>query len=303
MHDSPYPSARRRVLAIYNPVAGRRHRGRFETVIEFLRAANCIVTVRETLARGDAEALSRDAHERDFDVVLAAGGDGTINEVVNGLGPDAPPLALCPLGTANVLAAEIALDGSPAAVVASVLGGPVREVAAGVANGRRFLMMAGVGFDAHVVANVQADLKRRFGKGAYVIESLRQIWRFRFPRYRIAVDGVVHEAASAIIAKGHFYAGRFVCAPEARLDDPRFQVCLFRWSGAPAVMYYGTAMALGLVPRLPGVRLVTGTRIEVGGPKGDPVQGDGDTLAYLPLTAEIAPDRLRLLMPAGQTLA
>src|SRR3546814_8984323 len=90
--------------------------------------------------------------------------------------------------------------------------------------------MAGIGFDAHVVAKLPGDLKRVLGKGAYVIESLRRLIDYNVPRYRLKIDGRDYDCASAVIAKGHFYGGRFVCAPHARLDDPAFEICLFRRS-------------------------------------------------------------------------
>ena len=98
-------------------------------------------------------------------------------------------MALVPLGTANVLANEIGLATAPAAVARTIAGGASVRAYVGVANGRCFTAMAGAGFDAHVVANVSLRLKRLFGKGAYVVESLRQLWRFPFPRYRVTVDG------------------------------------------------------------------------------------------------------------------
>ncbi len=292
------PTGRRRVLVIFNPVAGPRRARRLHAVVALLKAAGCTVLLRETAARGDAERFAAEATMAEHDVVLAAGGDGTLNEVANGLGPDAPLLAVCPLGTANVVAAEVGLAIDPAAIAATVLHGKVFSLAPGLANGRRFLMMAGVGFDAHVVAGIRPAIKRRLGKGAYVLETLRQLWRFNFPGYRLTIDGVAYQCASAIIAKGHFYAGRFICAPDARLDDPRFQICVFRWNGPLAVVYYALAMGMGLVPRAPGVTLVWGSSVEVTSLDGDPVQGDGDTVAVLPLTASVAPARLRVLVPA-----
>jgi YegS/Rv2252/BmrU family lipid kinase len=290
------PADRRRILVIYNPAAGRSRRQRLDAVVAGLQAAGCDVLLRATTRRGDAEAFARESRMQDHDVLLAAGGDGTINEVVNGLTAAAPPLALCPMGTANVLAAEIGLMVAPEAIVHAVLHGTVREIWPGDANGRHFLMMAGVGFDAEVVAGIAPRLKRALGKGAYVVETLRQLVRYRYPRFRVVIDGVAHDAASAIIANGRFYAGRYVVAPQARLETPAFQVCLFRAGGPLAVLWYGTALLLDLVPRLPGVTLVSGARVEVSGPPG-PVQGDGDIIATLPLTATVAPQPVRLLTP------
>jgi diacylglycerol kinase family enzyme len=154
--------------------------------------------------------------------------------------------------------------------------------------------MAGVGFDAHVVANVSLRLKRRLGKGAYVLESLRQLFRFGFPGYRVTVDGRTFEAASVIVAKGHYYAGRFVCAPDARIDLPELHVCLFERNGRWNALRYALALALGRLPRLPDVRIVRGRSISITGPQGDPVQGDGDIIATLPVQIGLASRQLPL---------
>ena len=135
-----------------------------------------------------------------------------------------------------------AFSTSPAAAGAAAKGS-LLTYRPGLANGRGFLVMAGAGFDAHVVANVSPRLKRLLGKGAYVLETLRQLGRFSFPRYRVTIDGTVHEAASVIVARGHFYGGRFVVAPEARLDRDELHVCLFRKGGRLQTILY--AIALG----------------------------------------------------------
>jgi YegS/Rv2252/BmrU family lipid kinase len=298
----PAPArAARRVTVLFNPAAGGRRRGRLEQTLQLLRESGCAITVQATAARGDAEDMARayGAAAPASDLLVVAGGDGTINEALNGLLANgaAAPLALVPLGTANVLAAEIGLVTTPAVVARTIAQGVAADAHVGIANGRCFAAMAGVGFDAHVVANVGLDLKRRLGKGAYVVESIRQLFRFRFPRYRVTVDGQAYEAASVIVAKGHYYAGRFVCAPEARLDRPEFHVCLFERGGRWNAIRYAIALALGRLPRLADFRIVRGRTVTIDGPAGDPLQGDGDIIARLPARIEIAPRPLRLIMP------
>ena len=283
---------------IFNPTAGRRRRARLDAVLGLLYAAGCAIELRPTAQRGDAEAFAAEVEAAETDVVLAAGGDGTINEVANGLLGSGVPLALCPLGTANVLAAEIGLDTAPAAIADALLRGRALAVRPGLANDRLCLQMAGAGFDAHVVQGVTPGIKRLLGKGAYVLETFRQQLRYRFPALTVTIDGVAYQASSAIIAKGRYYAGRFICSPDARLEKPEFQVCLFLTGGVLAVMRYGAAMLFGRVPTLKDVKLVTGTVVSVAGPDGDPVQGDGDTIARLPLSVTLAEETLTLLLPA-----
>ncbi|WP_428248911.1 diacylglycerol/lipid kinase family protein [Ferrovibrio sp.] len=296
------PAYRRRLLIIYNPTAGRRKRARLEAYLDLLEEAGCAVEYRPTTRRGDAEAFANDALAERYDAVVAAGGDGTIAEVANGLPKaGAAPLGIFPLGTANVLAAEIGLPLKPEAVMEAVLHGPDRAIYPGfVESGgmiRLFTIMAGVGFDAHVVADLPPKLKRALGKGAYVIESMRQLVRWPGRQYRLDIDGQNFEACSAIIAKGHFYAGRFICCPDARLDAPDFQICLLRMPGKIGVLRASVAMTLGFLPRLPEITLLRGKSVKITGIAGDPVQADGDIAGHLPASITVGAEPLRLIMP------
>ncbi|MFQ6018600.1 MAG: diacylglycerol/lipid kinase family protein [Kiloniellaceae bacterium] len=293
----------RRLMIIHNPAAGS-HGGRFAETTMRLAELGCRLEVRRTGAHGDAEDLAREA--AGCDLVVAAGGDGTINEVINGLVAAGAglPLAILPLGTANVLAAEIGLDLNPAALAKVIARGAPRPVclgrlSAGQGAGRLFAMMAGAGFDAHAVAGVNLALKRVFGKLAYAAEVLRQLAVFPFPRYRVVVDGEAFDAASVVAAKGRYYAGRYVLAPEARLEDPRLHVCIFGRGGRWAALRYGLAMEMRRLDAAPGYRIVPGRVVAIEGPAGDPLQADGDIVGRLPVEIEIVPDALRLVTPIG----
>ncbi|WP_145621148.1 diacylglycerol/lipid kinase family protein [Nitrospirillum viridazoti] len=313
----PVSAPARRLLIIHNPVAGRRRRGLMGRVVDALRQGGADVAVVETTGPRDAERLAGLAASgaltdgRIPDAIVASGGDGTINEVVNGLlaAPtrSPPALGLIPLGTANVLAAELDLPSGVAELARTLAGAVPRTIHAGRANGRLFTMMAGVGLDAHVVEGVDPGVKRRIGKGAYVLESLAQIARWPSPRYRVITTDAAghvreHQAASCIVAKGHFYGGRFVCAPDARLDESGFHVCLFEAGGRLAALGYGAALVTGRLARWTeakggsGYRVVPAVRVRIEGPVGDPVQGDGDTIARLPVDMETAAP-FRVLAP------
>lgn len=294
----------KRLLVIYNPVAGSRRgrKQRYEAVLDRLRTAGCALTVRETTQRGDAESFAAGLTRADCDLLVVAGGDGTINEVVNGLGGNrlggaALPLGIVPLGTANVLAIEIGLGLSPAAVAEALLEGVARPIGLGEANGRRFLLMAGAGFDAHVVAGVDGNLKRWLGKGAYVLETLRQFRRYPFPNFRLTIDGEETEACSVIAANARHYGGRFIIGRAARLEDPSLEVCLFTQGGRWYAMLYAAALIFDLLPRMKSVRHIRCKQLSIDGPLEDPVQGDGDILASLPAKLRILPDALSLVFP------
>ncbi len=287
--------APRRLLVIYNPVAGWRRRRRFAHVIALLRRFDCAVEVRRTARPGDAEALARAANPSRCNLVVAAGGDGTINEVINGLAGSALPLALLPLGTANVLAAEIGLGASAKAVAKAIAFAPPRPVFLGDANGRRFALMIGVGFDARVVEGLNLRLKRALGKIAYVLSALGALLRYRPRCYQVNIDGTSYHASSVVIAKGHYYGGRFIVAPKARLDEPSLYVALFERGGRWNLFRYAVAFVGNRLERLPDVRVLPATAIQVSGEPGEPIQADGDLLAVLPLRVTLVKQPIALI--------
>ena len=290
-------TAARRLLIIFNPAAGWRRRQRLAPVLAQLREHGCALELRETQAPGDAERFAAEADPGAFDLVVVAGGDGTVNETINGLARSGLPLALIPLGTANVLAAEIGLSTDPAAVARCVAFGQPRPIALGAANGRRFILMAGAGFDAHVVAGVSVPMKRRLGKGAYVLSTLRQLLVFDFPSYEVLSDNTVHHAASVIVTNARYYGGRFVCAPDASLESATLQVCIFQRGGRLAAIGYALALFSGRLPRLSSYRLIEARRIEVRGRPGEPIQVDGDGIGQLNVAIEVLPKALDLVFP------
>ena len=282
-------------LVIFNPTAGGRMVRRRAGAMKLRGARGVFPALATTAARGDAEALARRA--LGGCTVIVAGGDGTINEAVNGLNAaGGGRLAVIPLGTANVLAGELGIESLAQAAEVAVAGRPLLWHP-GLANCRAFVLMAGVGFDAHVVAALSPWLKRHLGKGAYVLEMLRQLHRFPFPTYRVSIDGRAREAASVVVTHARYYGGRFVLAPEAQLGKPVLHVCLFRRGGRWRTIRYAIALALNLLPRSSGVEILHAKRVEIEGPAGDPVQGDGDIIARLPVTIELSTVTLELMRP------
>jgi diacylglycerol kinase (ATP) len=288
------------MVIVFNPVAGRRRAQLLWRVLDVLVANGVRLDVAETHRPGHAEALARDAAQRGERMVVAAGGDGTIAEVANGLMGSSAHLGVIPLGTANVLAHELGLPFSPRAVAAALAFGRTCQLWPGLAHGadgtRLFVQMLGVGFDAHVVRNLPLRLKKMFGKGAYVMQSVRELTRYRFPAIRLLVDDRETEAASVIISKGRLYGGRFRLAADALPADPGFSVVLFDLAGPGAAMLYGAALPLNLLGRAPGVRHVRARRIDFLQNETVPAQTDGDAAGVAPLWVGDASGPLQVVM-------
>lgn len=273
------------ILVIHNPVAGRRWRGRVDRLFELLAERGFETHVELTAKPGDAREAARIADG--IDVIVAAGGDGTVNEVVDGLSArpadqSRPSVAFLPLGTANVLAWELGLPRDPEGVVGLIEAGTAVAVRPGIANGRRFVLMASVGLDARTVSAVKPSVKRALGGGAYVLAAITALG-MPAPLYAVTVDSRAFEARTVIVTRARRYGGPFALSPDGGLRTDAIRVVMMRGYGWGAALRYGIALALGRLHRLTDVEMVDGRDIRVTGPDGDPVQIDGDVAARLPL--------------------
>jgi len=281
------------MIIVFNPVAGMRRASLLWRVLDVLVANGVRIELAETHRPGHAEALAREAACRGAPMVVAAGGDGTIAEVANGLLGSPVRLGVIPLGTANVMAHEMALPFEPRAVAAALAFGRTRPLWPGVArcanSSRLFVQMLGVGFDAQVVHSLPIPLKRALGRGAYALQTLRELAFYRFAPIRVRLDDEETQAASVIVSKGRLYGGRFQLAPEACSGKPGFSVALFDHAGTIPALLYGAALPLNLLSRAPGVRHIRAQRIEFVGNMPLPAQADGDAAGWTPITVMDAP--------------
>lgn len=291
------------MLVIYNPTAGRRRVSRLWRVLDVLVAHGVRLEVVETRHAGHAGSLARDAAQHGVELVVAAGGDGTIAEVASGLeGLDAL-LGIIPLGTANVLAHELGLPTDANGLAAVLANGCTVPLWPGIARSRSgsrlFVQMLGIGFDAHVVHRISRPVKRALGKGAYVLQTLRELPRYDFAPVRLRIDGDAAVAGSVIIAKGSLYGGPYLLAPDARTDAPGFSVMLFEQAGIAAALLAGAALPLNLLGRVPGVVHRRASEIVLLDEAGRPAQADGDPAGTTPLHVSDAQAPLRLMAARG----
>jgi len=289
---------RSRYLIIHNPNAGRRRRGRLMQVVGELARLGVSVEIAATERAGHATEIARASSG--FDAVVAAGGDGTINEVANGM--DDRPLGLIPMGTANVLAAELGYPASPAEIAQVLAAGSTMDVLPGRIDGQRFVQMASAGFDARVVAALNLGLKRRLGKLAYGVAGLIQLASGKRAPLKAVIDGVAFEAAQIIIVNGRYYGGVFNVAPDARLDRPGLHVCLFSRGDTMAVIAGVLAIALGRLEHYSGVRRLPAKQILIEGAPGEPFQLDGEAAGTLPVRITLDSNPLRLIIPNRDTI-
>lgn len=294
------PSSTPRFLVVVNPAAGRDGLAFAEAVIAGMRRRGVSPDIHRTRGPADATEHLRtlDAH---YDVVVAAGGDGTINEVINGLAGRDVVLGLIPTGTTNVLATELGYPSRADDIAAVLVGGRQQAIYLATVNGRRFSMMTGIGYDAWVVAGVNPATKKKFGKLAYVLSMLRELRSFGRRRYRVTIDGKPYEAMSMVITNGRHYAGSYTLTRQADISAPSLQAILVQTTSAARFLGMLFMLPLGLVEKLPFIRSVNGRelRVELIGDcdTPDPVQADGDTVSQMPAQIRVEDVPVRVLVP------
>jgi diacylglycerol kinase (ATP) len=296
----------RTVHLISNPNSGRGGRDRAAAVTRFcalLKERGVAVEVLHTTAPGDATRLAAEAVHGGAREIIASGGDGTINEVLQGLTGMEVRLGVWPSGTANVLARELGLPFDLPGVCDVIARGATRRIYPGCATEeltgvrRYFCLMAGVGLDASVVAGVRPRLKRRVGKGAFWVSGLSHLAYWRPAPFDVEVDGETYTATFAAIGKTAHYGGDLTVTPRAHLERPEFEICLV--SSRSRLRYLHllthTMRRDGVTRAIPGVRFILTTRARATG--NAPVQVDGELIGQLPMTFEIVPAPIEVLAP------
>ena len=233
-------------------------------------------------------------------LVIAAGGDGTVNEVLNGLSEDAT-LGILPLGTANVLARELGLPLEPEGACERILTGSAVRMDVGVAtddagNERRFACMAGIGFDAEVVSEVGSRLKRYLRSLAFPLVALKVFLRGGRPELHIEDGETTHVVEYAVVANGQYYGGDFETAEEASLTSGELQVVLVEKVGhlaRPDVLAH--ILAKKPLDRTMRSFASSGVRAESPGGRRVPVQIDGEVWGHLPMSFRIEPAALAVI--------
>jgi len=290
---------KRSIFIVHNPVAGWRRRRFLDAVLWGLDEAGCMVGLRATQARGDAEDFAATAPLDAYDVIAVAGGDGTVNEVANGLArredTRVPSLAVIPMGTANILAHEIGLAVNPRATVDYLMNGTGRTVRLGTVNDRVFVCMASAGFDARVVDQVSVRAKRLLGKGAYGLAALRGLAAWSDRPLEIEADGMHLTASTATAQKAQRYGGTFIMAPAASLSSPSVQLCAITRPGRGALVRCAIDLGLGRIARSAAVTSLAANTVTISGT--GPVQADGDVVDRLPVVIRADAVHLKLLYP------
>ncbi len=295
-----------RALLIHNPTAGQRtDPAAIQAAIDVLLASGWQVDLRETHAGGDGERLAREAAGQGYDVAFAVGGDGTVNDVLNGLIGTPTALGVLPYGTVNVWAKEMGLPlGDLAAAARLQTQAKVRCIDAGEAEGafgkRAFALWCGVGFDAAIAAEIepQRQARRRFGALIWWLAGARTAFTFRGRMARITVDGESHRmrVLLGLASNVQLYGGLVRISPQARLDDGLLNLAIFRGTGAWRTAWHLLRVFTGWHIHAPDVEHYRAREIIITANKL-PVHVDAEPIGHTPVHITVRPRALNALVP------
>ncbi|HVF42851.1 MAG TPA: diacylglycerol kinase family protein [Pyrinomonadaceae bacterium] len=295
----------RRAVLIANPNAGRGRAVAARDAEEFTRLARAEgvgVEVSHTAGPDDAARLAREAVAAGATDVVVRGGDGTVHEAVQGLVGARARLTVWPAGTANVLARQLEMSTGAQEVARVFLRGGTRRITLGCATReltgarRYFFMLAGVGLDASVVSHVRPRLKRRVGEAAFWYAGLGHLAHWTPREFTVEVGGERLTATYAAVGKAPWYGGGLALTPRASLDADTFEVCVINTrSRLRYLRLLAHAVRGGAPVGTRGVTYVRASRLRCEGEAA--VQADGELIGELPMTFEIAPEGLEVVVP------
>ena len=284
----------KRTPLIVNPIAGQggpeRRKEAIQRFCRLMKARGVDVEIRPTAAPGDASRLAAEAAREGYKEVIVSGGDGTINEALQGLVGTGVRMAIWPRGTANVLGRELRLPRDIEKLADIIAVGKVQPTYVSCASIERtgqqryFLLMAGIGLDAAIVERVRPALKKRFGKAAFWYSGLENLANWKPRSFKLEINGKEYAATFAALGKTPRYGGDLAITPRARLDRPEFEICLVHSTRRMRYLKLLPCAMFGGVPEgMKEVSFLTASRVRASG-EGVLVQVDGELLGALPMS-------------------
>jgi diacylglycerol kinase (ATP) len=300
-------------LLIHNPNAGHggaKRRLLLDEARSIFAASGIEAELAETKGPGDATQIAHRATIERRQLVIACGGDGTLNEVVNGLAGHSNghrvPLALLPAGTANIFAKELTLPWDIPNAARRLIRGNVVDLALGLATPlnepskqKYFLSVAGAGPDGMIVYSIDLELKARLGILAYWWQGAREVFRYKFPHFRVVIGGQFAESSLVIVGRTKHYGGPFKITTLADLYEDKFEVMTLSTRSGFRYLSYLPSLWMNRLRGTDGVFFSKTDSLVCEPLDGNPVyaQVDGEPLGRLPVEFKIVPAALKLLVP------
>lgn len=299
--------ASKQATIIYNPMSGRpgRRADDADEMVRQLGKRGIEARACATSGPNDATRLAREAVAEGSDLVISYGGDGTLNEVLQGIAGSRASLAVWAGGTANVVARDLQLSADINRLADVIAAGETRRIALGLAkktggqapDERYFIMFAGIGLDASIARKVNRKLKRVTGEFAYWVEGIKHLLTWQAEPFEVEVDGQKYESAFTLIGNGKGYGGGFSMTPNARLEDPYFEVYILPPHRRNVAYLRDLAGCARGRPEQTSATIVKGRHVKANSTDRPWVEVDGELIGPLPMTFEVVPDALSMIVP------
>ena len=298
------PPTLREVTLILNPRAGSRERD-VDRVCAVARELGWHLRIVETNAKAHATELASEAARRGDRIVLIGGGDGTMNEVIQALAGTQTAVGAIPFGTMNVWVRELGLSLDPAEATRQLLTGQIRRIDLGRVNGRYFLLMAGIGFDAEAIHALGDTSVRRFRAWTFFLTGALAAIRTRGQRVRIRADAEAFETNAALVTVGNtrLWAGAVQITHRATAADGLLDVCIFPGRSLLTKVWYLALVLIGRHDDHPDVTYRQVRSLYVATRPPIPIQLDGEPAGQTPALVEVVPGSLRVLVGPGDAQA
>ena len=298
---------KKRAVLIYNPMSGRAGRRAEDARLmeELLYERGIDLNSQATQGPNDASRLAREAVEDCADIIIGYGGDGTLNEILQGMVDSRAALAVWAGGTSNVVARDLGLKVGMEQLADIIAAGKTKRIALGVArwnNGaekqeRYFLMFAGIGLDASIARNVNPKLKRKTGEFAFWVSGIKHLATWEAEPFTIEVDGEKHEGVFAVIGNGKGYGGGISLTPHACLEEPWFEVSIFPGRANNLAYLPDLARCMMGEPEKTSATMVRGRHVSANSSDDLWVEVDGELIGPLPMEFYALPDALPVIIP------
>jgi YegS/Rv2252/BmrU family lipid kinase len=249
---------------------------------------------------GHATKLAAEAAKQKYDIVVAAGGDGTINEVINGLAKTDTKLGIIPLGTVNVLGIELDIPLNTEKAIDIIIDGNTQKIDLGLSRSRKkqryFALWAGIGFDASVISDVDSRTKKVFGAFAYPFSAIKKLFTYRWHSI-YATHNHIDKGYYVVVSNIRYYGGEFKIADKASLTDGYLDLCIFKKKNWWNMLRYMLSLSIGTATKYLDIEYHKVKKVKITSKKNMLVHVDGEILGKTPLEIKIIPEALEMIVP------
>jgi len=266
-------------------------------IMNFFKKVNLKIDVKRTKKAEHATSIARDSKE--YNTIIVAGGDGTINEVINGIKNFKTKIGIIPLGSENVMAKELNIPLKLKKACEIILKGKTKEVDIGVANKKRFIFVSGIGFDAKAISNIRPKLKQLIGKHSYTVAGFKTLFEHQPKELNIKIDNEkeIIKGYFAVVSNTKKYGGNLLITPDAKIDDGFLDLCVFKNKDVLSMMIYLLSARVGQIKSITGIKHYKIKSAKITSKEKVLFHRDAEIGGTTPVNISILPKRIRLFVP------